>query len=253
MAWGYGLIMEVRGSIKSWNDDKGFGFIRPEQGGQEVFAHISAMRGDRRPVAGDQVMFIAGKDDKGRLRAEHLRLAGELSIDQPNIRRKPPAPTDQRQKNVVKQRKGSSKQPRRKLSAPIQNLGGKTLIFAGLSVLPLLGSLQLLFNAGITWVLLAYLVMSLVSFVQYWSDKAKATRGAWRTPETTLHLVELLGGWPGALVAQQCFRHKTRKGSYQSVFWLIIIAHQLFWLDWCVLDGEYLGDFIRAYAPRSWG
>ena len=43
--------------------------------------------------------------------------------------------------------------------------------------------------------------------------------------------LSILGGWPGALVAQQCFRHKTRKLSYQLVVWLIIAAHQLVWID----------------------
>ncbi|MDY7698634.1 DUF1294 domain-containing protein, partial [Pseudomonas aeruginosa] len=36
---------------------------------------------------------------------------------------------------------------------------------------------------------------------------------------------------PGALVAQQVFRHKTRKLSFQLVFWGIVLLHQLFWLD----------------------
>ncbi|WP_010490280.1 DUF1294 domain-containing protein [Pseudomonas sp. S9] len=229
--------MEVHGSIKSWNDEKGFGFIRPEQGGPEVFAHISAMRGDRRPLVGDKVLYIASRDDKGRIRAEHLRLAGELSLDQPSIRRKPRKPQPEIKK--------ASRPPRRQGSAPMQNLGFKTLVFACLYALPLFGSFQLFFKAGFIWILVAYGLMSLVSFVQYWSDKAKAMRGAWRIPETTLHLVELSGGWPGALIAQQCFRHKTRKGAYQLIFWLIILAHQLFWFDWLVLGGEYFGHFIR--------
>ena len=53
----------------------------------------------------------------------------------------------------------------------------------------------------------------------------------WRTPESTLHLLELLGGWPGGLVAQQVFRHKTRKFSYQLTFWCIVGLHGLVWAD----------------------
>lgn len=81
--------MEPRGLLRNWDDDKGFGYIQTQQKGTEVFAHISAMRGDRRPVAGDQVLYIAGKDRHGRARAEHIRLAGDLALDQPAIRRKP--------------------------------------------------------------------------------------------------------------------------------------------------------------------
>ncbi|MCY1539162.1 hypothetical protein D9M68_747340 [compost metagenome] len=83
--------------------------------------------------------------------------------------------------------------------------------------------------------------------MQYWQDKANALHGRWRTPENALHLVELLGGWPGALLAQQSFRHKTRKVSYQLVFWAIVATHQAFWGDWLLLDGAYFGDWARAY------
>lgn len=73
--------MERRGSLRSWDDDKGFGFIQPEQGGAELFAHISAMRGERRPVAGDQVSYAVGKDSRGRAPSIYAWLGGCRSID----------------------------------------------------------------------------------------------------------------------------------------------------------------------------
>jgi uncharacterized membrane protein YsdA (DUF1294 family) len=46
-------------------------------------------------------------------------------------------------------------------------------------------------------------------------------------PESTLHLMELLGGWPGALAGQRVFRHKSRKRSYRITLWLIVVLHVL--------------------------
>jgi uncharacterized membrane protein YsdA (DUF1294 family) len=66
----------------------------------------------------------------------------------------------------------------------------------------------------------------LIALLLYRHDKKCAIEGSWRTPESTLHFVELLGGWPGAYVAQRVFRHKNSKTSYQCVFWLIVLAHQ---------------------------
>jgi uncharacterized membrane protein YsdA (DUF1294 family) len=81
---------------------------------------------------------------------------------------------------------------------------------------------------GVTaWQLLlaVYLLMSLVCFVAYWRDKHFAVAGAQRTPEARLHLYELLGGWPGGLLAQRLIRHKNRKVAYQVKFWLIVAVH----------------------------
>lgn len=234
--------MEQQGRLKSWDDDRGFGFIQPERGGAEVFAHISAMRGERRPVAGDTVAYIANKDKQGRLRAEHVRLAGVLALDQPLIRRKP-QPVE-----TARAMPGTRKLARAP-AAGIQNPGIKLLVFAALCAAPLLGAAQLLVESGFIWALLAYLLASLLSFCQYWLDKASALKGRWRTPENTMHLVELLGGWPGALLAQQCFRHKTRKVAYQLPFWAIVALHQAFWIDWLLFDGAWLGGFLRGYMP----
>lgn len=72
---------------------------------------------------------------------------------------------------------------------------------------------------------LAYLVASVVCFAVYGLDKSAARRGERRTPERTLLLLGLAGGWPGAVLAQQWLRHKTRKQPFQNLFWLTVAAH----------------------------
>lgn len=82
------------------------------------------------------------------------------------------------------------------------------------------------------WITLGVLaVMSLVTYFAYRSDKRSAEQGTWRIPEVTLHAMEFLGGWPGAFVAQRRLRHKTIKGSYQIVFWPIVLLHQFLAVD----------------------
>jgi uncharacterized membrane protein YsdA (DUF1294 family)/cold shock CspA family protein len=230
------MAKERAGRLISWNDDKGFGFIQPQGGGAEVFAHISAMRGERRPQVGDNLLYVEGRDARGRPRAEHMRLAGAPSLDRPAIRRQPRTP---RQPAGEREPRGGA--------IGIRNQGLKLALFAALCALPLLGALQVL-GAGLTWVLPLYLAASLLGLLLYWLDKRSAQGGGRRTPENTLHLVELAGGWPGALLAQQLFRHKTRKASYQAIFWLIVVVHQAFWLDWLLLDGAYIARHLPLFV-----
>ena len=81
------------------------------------------------------------------------------------------------------------------------------------------------------WYVLAYITMSALTFIVYAVDKSRATRGAWRVRESTLHLLELAWGWPGALAAQVVLRHKCRKTSFMLVFWLIVAIHAVVWLN----------------------
>lgn len=68
--------------------------------------------------------------------------------------------------------------------------------------------------------------MSVFAFLAFRSDKRRGEAGAWRIPESTLHLISLFGGWPGAFLAQRAYRHKVSKMSFQFVFWSIVLMHQ---------------------------
>ena len=73
--------------------------------------------------------------------------------------------------------------------------------------------------------LAAVALMSTVAFAAYGFDKRRARMDGRRVPEKTLHLMALLGGWPGALMGQRVFRHKTQKISFRIVFWLCVALH----------------------------
>lgn len=77
------------------------------------------------------------------------------------------------------------------------------------------------------WVPAWYGAVSLVAFVAYGLDKRAAKRGGPRTSESALLMMGFVGGWPGAVVAQQLFRHKTRKRSFRRAFWLTVVVNAL--------------------------
>ena len=81
------------------------------------------------------------------------------------------------------------------------------------------------FRMDLALVFAAYVLLSMVTFVAYAVDKSSARNGTWRVSESTLHFLSLTGGWPGALVAQQVLRHKTRKQSFRFVFRITVILN----------------------------
>lgn len=65
--------MRIEGTLAKWNDDRGFGFITPTQGGPELFAHISAFPKDgQRPRLGERLTFEIGIGKDGKQQAKHI-------------------------------------------------------------------------------------------------------------------------------------------------------------------------------------
>ena len=79
------------------------------------------------------------------------------------------------------------------------------------------------YKAFLVFVVYHLACINLVAFGAYGVDKRAAVRGSWRIPEADLHALEFMGGWIGAFIAQKVFHHKTRKKSYQIMFWLMLI------------------------------
>lgn len=213
--------MNQKGLLTAWDDAKGFGFITPEGGGERVFAHIRSYAGRGRPVSNRKVTYSITKDDQGRPRAGRFQYAGAAKV-------------------------GASIAPGVWVAAAV--------------VLVFFTMLAGLFHRGYmpVSILAAYGGVSLVLFVMYWIDKRAAQRGAQRTAEKTLHLFELCCGWPGALLAQQAFRHKTRKGGYQFVFWLAVLCN-LGALGWLLVAPEAMSwrqqmgfDLSRSLQLLVW-
>jgi len=72
-----------------------------------------------------------------------------------------------------------------------------------------------------------YLFLSCLAYLAYARDKKAAAEGTWRVAESTLHFLSFIGGWPGAIVAQQKLRHKTIKVVFRNVFWITVVLNSL--------------------------
>ena len=178
--------MRYQGRITTWNDDKGFGFITPNGGGERVFVHISALSSrQRRPQGNELVTYECVTDGKGRAQAKAVAFVGERAV------------------------------------APASS--GRSALPAVFAIGFLAFIAAMVFSGRLPVAILGlYIVASVVAFIAYGADKSAAVRNAWRTQESTLHLFGLLGGWPGALAAQRMFRHKSSKPSFQTTYWITV-------------------------------
>jgi len=178
-----------QGKITAWKDDQGFGFISPNGGGPSVFVHIKSF-GNRasRPALNDIVTYELGVNDKGQPRAGNVAFVGDRAAHH----------------------------------APAGAGSGQLLVAAGFIAL-----LGVAVMAGIFpgRVLGACLGLSTLTYLVYAADKSAARNARRRTPEDTLHLLAVVGGWPGAMLAQTLHRHKSAKASFRKAFWGTVIIN----------------------------
>lgn len=206
--------MRYQGRITTWKDDKGFGFITSNSGGERVFVHISSFSTrQHRPIGNEIVTYELKVNEKGRTQANSVAFAGERATPS-----RPP---------------GRSNIP---------------LLFA-VCFICFIATGVLTGRLAIS-VLALYLAASVVAFAAYACDKSAARKKHWRTQESTLHLFALLGGWPGALTAQRLLRHKSAKVSFQIVFWVTVVLNcgALGWLfspDGAKIFHAVLGTMLR--------
>jgi uncharacterized membrane protein YsdA (DUF1294 family)/cold shock CspA family protein len=191
--------MRFQGRLINWNDDKGFGFVEPNGGGDRAFVHIKAFKPHaRRPVNGEIIIYELVRESNNRFKATNIKF--------------------------LRDAKSSSNQSKAKGGS---NFGVAFIILfcIGLSVSIVVGKLSLII-AGF------YFVMSLITFIAYAIDKSAAQNGRWRIKESTLHVFSTIGGWPGAYFAQKKLRHKSSKEEFKSCYWVTVFLNlgALFWL-----------------------
>lgn len=193
--------MDQLGKVIEWNDARGFGFVSAlDDGPGKIFFHVRDYQLDgRRPEVGELVKFTATRKDDGSWRASRVRRAA-----------KPP------------------RAPVPRAPRPVATHAGKDAVLVPWLVLAAaLGGLAWSIAEGRLPFESVFVVagLSALTYIVYALDKHAAQSGRWRVQESTLHALELAGGWPGALIAQRVLRHKTRKPSYRVAFWCMVLLN----------------------------
>ena len=158
-------------------------------GGKGIFFHINDYsRRHYRPILGLTVKYRSDQDAQGRLRAVEVI--------------------------PFKDHKDVSKENKQQLFSYLLCI----VFFVLLFFLEFKGTIS--FPASVI-----YFFVSVLTFYMYYREKAAAQRGEWRIPESTLHFLSFIGGWPGAALAQSCLRHKSQKTSFRFTYWVTVVLN----------------------------
>ena len=213
--------MTKHGTIVRWDATRAFGFIRSGDSVGDVFFHVRDYRGATPPRAGLAVVFeeihVGGKGP----RAMAVRTASS-----PHGAAQDARSTDSRRAHRPAQARRSAPAGR----SPRQGKAPSPATGASLAYGLMLGWAALLVWGVWTqrlplWTLAALAALNVVTLWLYAADKNAARAGRWRIPESNLHLLSLLGGWPAAWLAQQNMRHKSSKTEFRAVYWCTIVLH----------------------------
>lgn len=214
-------MQTYQGILKTWKPDRGFGFIQSTASEKDIFIHIRDLKhAGYEPKMGDSVEFKLMSDKAGKVRAYDAYIRGQEIVH-----------------------KAAKRTFDNKIVGKPNNKIG--VLFILIALMPFVFSVLLIKEQRLVAPLFIYLIMSGVTFLAYAMDKTKAHKNQWRTQESTLHLLELFGGWPGALISQKIIRHKNKKLSFQVVFWFIVLLHLAVWVDYLYFKGAFVGLFIR--------
>lgn len=201
-------MQKLDGRIIKYDAEKKFGFIQTKNN-KDIFFHIREFRPRREPVVGEQIVFELGEDNQGRICAVNIQ---ELSFV---IQKE-----QERQIKIQRRQAYEAHQERQEQKHGVLNA---VCIFS-LVYLILIAIAVLFFNIS-KIILVWYVIISIVSFIVYYLDKVAAENDERRTPEKTLHLIDVLGGWVGASFAHKFLNHKATKAEFRAVFYITIIAN----------------------------
>lgn len=212
-------MIKSKGKIIKWDDDRGFGFILPDDSNKHIFVHIKSFKNQNpRPSLNEQVTYNILQNNDGKQSAVSVIRATD------NLKKF--------QQNNIKEKNLSLRSISNKNNSGFKvdyKSTYKISIFYILFVLIFLAFLLYSFISGklpLT-IIIVYGIMSLITYLIYSEDKSKAITEDFRIQEKTLHILSLIGGWMGAIIAQQRFRHKTKKSSFQRVFWISVFFNVL--------------------------
>jgi uncharacterized membrane protein YsdA (DUF1294 family)/cold shock CspA family protein len=238
--------MRIEGQFIAWDEARRFGFIQPTHGGKDILVgKMSFDPGVPRPQLNDKVSFDVELSAKGRERAMHVRVLTSSQPASASAAASTPSESTQAVDSATPPQAPPTQTPRRSPAAAPASSWDVPTLFA----IPLFLAFFLFISA--VWKipkisLLWPLVMSIVAFIAYAKDKraAHSPEGEEedRIPDSTLHGLALLGGWPGALLAQQMLHHKRDQRVFRLMFWLSVVGNSVL----CVaLSMGYAAWFLR--------